>query len=805
MIIFGVKVKESRTETGTFLCPKCRTPQHYRRLSLHRWFSLYFIPVIPLGRIGEQAECQGCFSRYDARILWEGAAEATDEQERHGAPGTTDPPSQPGMGPGTTSTPPSASAEQPVHNPFLAEQTTSGASSGHPSSQPAAGNAGQPQPVYNPFVAEQGMAPGMPQGVSTPAAATSSLATVSLIMALVSPFLLLFCGMSLFTSIAAVITGHTALRQIRASRGAIEGRGIALSGLIGGYFFFAFSAILIGLFFVPALIDGWNGGSSRNRRVASRPAPVRTPPPVRSFPASSSSPGFNPSSSASPPYRPPAFDPSDIGTPSFDPPSIEAPRFNPPTSPLRPGGADRPSVQAPAMDDPLSERGRNETGIPERSPFVPMDEVDEPQVGARAGARSPMNGGFGGLGRTPPDFSRPGISNPPNPFQPVDPDDAFEDAKRRAEESRRRMEEMIAESRADIDRLRQGMPGIQPPPLSRNPFPGGMPGRDRPARQGANGPPAQPQVVKPEFTEDPKLAENVVQQFPAMGTLVQSIRFSPDGKRLVIGKIDRSVSVLDIESGEVVDVSKDIGELGSVEQVAFTNDGKTVVAGGARGAITLIPLMAGGKLGNPQPRAPHPRSVDSLVVSPTGKFLMTGSRGDVMWQPLAGDQTRKLDVLDRKVIALYLPPQGTTAMATDGSELARVDLRGAKIVNKLSVGRQFAHAAAFSPDGKRLALSRGKTIAIVDTETGEAVTEIETDHTINWIVKFTPDGRQLVAGGRGEAEVWDVETGRQVTEFDLGGVLYVQAISISPDGTLLAAIPSSSGQTLKVFRMPETE
>ena len=118
MIIFGVQVKEGQAATETFLWPKCRMPKHYRRRSLHRWFSLYFIPIIPLGQIGEQAECQGCFSRYDARILWEAAAQAAGLQQGHGAVGTAIPSGQTGVGPRTTAMPQATDAEKPVHNPL---------------------------------------------------------------------------------------------------------------------------------------------------------------------------------------------------------------------------------------------------------------------------------------------------------------------------------------------------------------------------------------------------------------------------------------------------------------------------------------------------------------------------------------------------------------------------------------------------------------------------------------------------------------------------------------------------------------
>ncbi len=69
MIIFGHKTTASIVASGVFVCPRCRTSQGYYHLLHRRWFTLYFIPVLPLGRVGEQVECQGCFSRFVPAVL----------------------------------------------------------------------------------------------------------------------------------------------------------------------------------------------------------------------------------------------------------------------------------------------------------------------------------------------------------------------------------------------------------------------------------------------------------------------------------------------------------------------------------------------------------------------------------------------------------------------------------------------------------------------------------------------------------------------------------------------------------------
>ncbi len=69
MIIFGTRGVNSTVSQGQFLCPQCETEQHYKHKKVTRFFTLYFIPIIPLGRMGEFVECQSCRGTYVPRVL----------------------------------------------------------------------------------------------------------------------------------------------------------------------------------------------------------------------------------------------------------------------------------------------------------------------------------------------------------------------------------------------------------------------------------------------------------------------------------------------------------------------------------------------------------------------------------------------------------------------------------------------------------------------------------------------------------------------------------------------------------------
>jgi len=69
MIIFGTTGISSTMEEGQFMCPQCATTENYKHKKVTKFFTLYFIPLIPLGRACDYVECQTCQGTFISRIL----------------------------------------------------------------------------------------------------------------------------------------------------------------------------------------------------------------------------------------------------------------------------------------------------------------------------------------------------------------------------------------------------------------------------------------------------------------------------------------------------------------------------------------------------------------------------------------------------------------------------------------------------------------------------------------------------------------------------------------------------------------
>ena len=64
LIIFGLRVFYRTIAQGTFHCRRCGGDRPFRHRSGRRWFTLFFLPVIPLNSVGEHVQCQTCRTRY---------------------------------------------------------------------------------------------------------------------------------------------------------------------------------------------------------------------------------------------------------------------------------------------------------------------------------------------------------------------------------------------------------------------------------------------------------------------------------------------------------------------------------------------------------------------------------------------------------------------------------------------------------------------------------------------------------------------------------------------------------------------
>jgi WD40 repeat protein len=160
---------------------------------------------------------------------------------------------------------------------------------------------------------------------------------------------------------------------------------------------------------------------------------------------------------------------------------------------------------------------------------------------------------------------------------------------------------------------------------------------------------------------------------------------------------------------------------------------------------------------------------------------------------------------------LAFAPDGTT-LAISGfynEEIALWDLRQGKLIRELP---QNARSMVFSKDGDMLAAGgRDKIVRLWNPQRGELQKQLEGHQGEVRAVSLSPDGRLLASAGgysmgslHNEVRLWDIETGEETAQLrddddpQKSGADSVRSLAFSADGTTLAA---GSTSTVRIWNV----
>ncbi|MFC1761687.1 LamG-like jellyroll fold domain-containing protein, partial [Planctomycetota bacterium] len=286
------------------------------------------------------------------------------------------------------------------------------------------------------------------------------------------------------------------------------------------------------------------------------------------------------------------------------------------------------------------------------------------------------------------------------------------------------------------------------------------------------------------------------------GGFIVSLAFTPDGKRVISGSMDKLIKVWDAHSGE--ELMTLAGHETAIVSLDLSPDGKRIVSRDYGGTIKVWDADDGEELLTintvlEKNEIAYGRSV---AISPDGKRIIadTNSQRVCEWDAVTGRELTTFSRHERSVRAIQYSPDGQRiAMGCDDGMLKIVDRETEKEMILIDgKGGDFSiRSLCFSPDGQRL-VSGGddRMVRIWDTSTGKELLILAGHSDSVSKVEFSPDGQRIASTADNKIKVWDSQVDRK--RDILGGHrARVSSLAFSPDGRQL--VSGCVDHTIKVW------
>jgi WD40 repeat protein len=284
---------------------------------------------------------------------------------------------------------------------------------------------------------------------------------------------------------------------------------------------------------------------------------------------------------------------------------------------------------------------------------------------------------------------------------------------------------------------------------------------------------------------------------------VTEVALSRDGSRALSGGEDKTIRLWEVATGRLIrTIDAHPGSHTNVNSVAFSPDGRRLLSS-SYGDVSAKLWDAGtGRLVRTFRHAKGPlrsgifAGLTSAVFSSDGTRVATAGLGDKIvnvWDAETGHLLQSFwdPDSDRPYhVRLAFSPDGTRLLAGDSSSLRIWDAAKGTPLHTLATPGSTSSSTpfvGFSPDGAHaLTSAEWKVLDIWSVETGQGVRTFAPKS--GPLVAMSPDGSRLLSGTWNDFELWDVATGQSTHSTFEGRSLLVSSVAASPEGSRLLTV-----------------
>ncbi len=312
-----------------------------------------------------------------------------------------------------------------------------------------------------------------------------------------------------------------------------------------------------------------------------------------------------------------------------------------------------------------------------------------------------------------------------------------------------------------------------------------------------------PTVILPSLPSQSRIAPspdstNATYRVPS--DTVYALAWSPDGRRIASGGLDRTVQVRETTTGVSIFIYR--GHAGSITALAWSPDGQSIASASLDKTIQVWNAANGNRLSIYDG---HSGMVYALAWSPDGRFIASTSGGGTdnsvqIWEAATGQTT-----------FTYHDPaywSRSVAWSPDGKHLAAGSWREVllwDVTRKCKIATYRGHnswirSVAWSPDGKRIASAcEDKTVQVWDPAKERPLTT-HRGHT-DWVgvVAWSPDGKHVASISKDNSvHIWDATNGTSLVTHR-GHPASAYALLWLPDGKHVVSASSDGTVQFKLF------
>jgi WD40 repeat protein/serine/threonine protein kinase len=284
---------------------------------------------------------------------------------------------------------------------------------------------------------------------------------------------------------------------------------------------------------------------------------------------------------------------------------------------------------------------------------------------------------------------------------------------------------------------------------------------------------------------------------PGAVSRVHAVRFSPDGRSILVGRADATAVLWDVATRRVLHT---LGHRADVNGVSFSPDGRWIATASNDHTAVLWDAASGRSLATLEG---HAAGVNVATFSADGAVLVTASDDKTvqMWEPSTGERLARFTGHRGSVLDMALDPVGKR-LATAGYDGSAIVWRAEpqRQRQRLVGHRGIVHAAVFSPDGAQVVTAgEDGTARVWHTGTGRELLVLRHDTPVRRAA-FSPDGSLLATAGEdGVARLWETSSGRELSLLE-GHTRRIHGLAWHRDGSAL--LTASGDGTVKWWQLP---